>query len=700
MENQENEIGDSEPEKVAEDLRKVEQRFSSLLMATSEVLYQMSHDWSEMLLLNSRGFLKNTEKPDANWLQEYIPQEDQSQVTGAITEAIRTKSVFELEHRVWLKDGRIGWTFSRAIPVLDDNGEIIEWIGSANDITERKKTEELIRNTKEQYDLIFNTVNEGFALYKAIRDENGNLFDILVLEINPAGAKQNGVKREDQIGKTWRQVWNGDIPDSLFEIYRQADESNKPINFEHFSPITDRWYSNSLNKIDKDRFSVVFFDITELKKVGYELSQTRNNLEVKVQERTSELIEVNELLNQNAKQINILNRTITVANGSKDVEELAREVIIILLDMMDFDGGGLYLIYENEKVAKIVYSQGLSQEFIKCIDNIDISQMPYKEVLLNGNSFFFDKSDISKIDSDCLGEYDVIVAVPVFSMNKIIGSFNLASKKRGPILDEEKNILNSIGREIGTTITKLIYESEMERLIGELKRSNADLQHFAYVASHDLQEPLRTIASFTQLLVKRYREKLDNDAVEFMDLIVDASTLMQQMIIDLLEYSRIGTQERIFAQINTADLVEQVRIGLRDLIERNHAEVTYDSLPVLIIGKDHLHRVFQNLIGNAIKFRKTEIPPKVHVSSKINGNEYIFSVSDNGIGIEKKYYDRIFTIFQRLHTRDKYEGTGMGLAIIKRIVESYKGRIWVESTPGVGSTFFFTIPIDKIIANE
>lgn len=692
MEDKENPNRENIPDKVAEDLRKIGQRFSSLLMATSEVLYQMSPDWSEMIQLNSRGFLKNTEKPNSNWLHEYIPPDDQPRVTRAINEAIRTKSVFELEHHVWQEDGSIGWTFSRALPVLDENGEIVEWIGSANNITRRKKAEEQMRAAKEQYDLLFNSVNEGFALYKAIRDENNRLYDIQVLEINPAGAAHTGVKRDDQTGKTWLQLWDGDIPDSLFEIYRQVDESGTPQYFEHFSPITNRWYSNSLNKIDYDRFAVVFFDITELKRVSAELNQIRNSLEAKVQERTSELIEVNELLKQNANQLNILNRTITVANGSKDVEELAREVIIILLDMMDFDGGGLYLIFEKENIAKIVYSKGLSGEFIKCIDNIDLNQMPYNEVLVNGNSFFFDKADISKIGSDCLNEYDVIVAVPVYSMNKIIGSFNLASKKRGPIGDEEKKILNSIGREIGTTITKLMYESEMERLIGELKRSNADLQHFAYVASHDLQEPLRTIASFTQLLVKRYRENLDNDAIEFMDLIVDASTLMQQMIIDLLEYSRIGTQGNKLMQINTVELVEQVRFSLKDLIERNQAEVTYDTLPVLNIGKDHFHRVFQNLIGNAIKFRKAEVPPKVHVSSRKDGNEYIFSVSDNGIGIEDKYFDRIFTIFQRLHTRDKYEGTGMGLAIIKRIVESYKGRIWVESTPGVGSTFYFTIP--------
>lgn len=801
-------------------LRIIERRFSSLIMATTEVVYQMNPDWTEMLQLNSQGFLSNTEIPNSRWLQDYIPPEDQKHVMEVINEAIKTKSVFELEHRVLQKDGDIGWTFSRAIPILDDNGNIIEWFGVANDITEkknaekaireseekyrtifetmtegfsineiicdkdgipydyryisvnpayerytglkpeeiigktrseifhgigitwlekyrkvaltgetarfeeyfapldgwlevlvfrikadqigvlfsdiskRKRAEEQIRKTKEQYDLLFNSVSQGFALYKAIRDENGTLYDIGVLEINPAGATLSGCKRDDQIGKTWLQIWGDKIPSSLFDVYRKVDISGEHTVFEHFSPITNRWYTNSINKIDKDRFTSAFFDITELKKVETELNEALDNLEIKVQERTSELQEVNELINENAKYLNIINRAVIVANGSKDIEELAREVLTLLLNLMEFDGGGLYLINEKEKIAEIVYSQGLSEDFIKCIDDIDINLLPYKELLIDGKSFFLDKSEISKINSECLGEYDVIAAVPVFSMDKIIGSFNLAGKNRGPVAGEEKNILNSLGREIGTTITKLIYGREMERLVGELKRSNADLQHFAYIASHDLQEPLRTITSFTQLLVMRYREKLDNDAVEFMDLIVDASTQMKQMITDLLEYSRTGTPG-VYELVDTDELVNHVLLGLKDLIERNKAEVTFDPLPALNIGKDHLQRVFQNLIGNAIKFRKPDEPPKVHISSKKNGNEYIFSVSDNGIGIEEKYFERIFTIFQRLHTKDKYEGTGIGLTIIKRIINSYKGRIWIESSPGIGSTFYFTVPVDQ-----
>jgi light-regulated signal transduction histidine kinase (bacteriophytochrome) len=234
-------------------------------------------------------------------------------------------------------------------------------------------------------------------------------------------------------------------------------------------------------------------------------------------------------------------------------------------------------------------------------------------------------------------------------------------------------------------------EKERETLLEELKRSNEELRQFAYITSHDMQEPLRTIASFTQLLERRYKNRLDDDADEFMDYIVEASIRMKQMILDLLEYSKIGRNEKEFHAVDMEEVLNDIIINLHDLIERTDAEITHDPLPIVIGERDNLFRVLQNLIGNAIKFRKPDEPSKVYISAKYKKDKYIFSVQDNGIGIEKQYMERIFTIFQRLHTKDKYEGTGIGLSIVKRIIERHGGRIWVESEPGVGSTFYFTL---------
>lgn len=240
-------------------------------------------------------------------------------------------------------------------------------------------------------------------------------------------------------------------------------------------------------------------------------------------------------------------------------------------------------------------------------------------------------------------------------------------------------------------------EQEIKSLLNELKRSNEELQQFAYITSHDLQEPLRTIASFTQLMERRYKGKLDDDADEFMGYIVDASVRMKQMIMDLLEYSRVGTRQEMYQAIPLESKLNDVLVNLNDLIERSRAKITHDPLPVVFGDESQLLLLLQNLITNAIKFRKENEPPRIHISSACDHerNEYVFSISDNGIGIEEQYFDRIFTIFQRLHTRDEYQGTGIGLSVAKRIVERHGGKIWVESEFGEGSTFYFSIPAGK-----
>jgi PAS domain S-box-containing protein len=233
-------------------------------------------------------------------------------------------------------------------------------------------------------------------------------------------------------------------------------------------------------------------------------------------------------------------------------------------------------------------------------------------------------------------------------------------------------------------------EEELARRAEELARSNRELQQFAYVASHDLQEPLRMVASFTQLLAQRYEGKLDADADEFIGYAVDGARRMQTLVNDLLDYSRVGTRGKEFTAVDCEKTLQTVLGNLQGTIKESGGQVTHDPLPTVRGDETQLLQALQNLVGNALKFHGPEAP-RVHVSAQEIGSEWRFSVRDNGIGIDPQQSERIFLLFQRLHTRDEYPGTGMGLAITKKIVERHGGRIWVDSAPGRGSTFYFSL---------
>jgi len=228
-----------------------------------------------------------------------------------------------------------------------------------------------------------------------------------------------------------------------------------------------------------------------------------------------------------------------------------------------------------------------------------------------------------------------------------------------------------------------------------LRRSNTELEQLAYVASHDMQEPLRMVASYLQLVAQRYHGRLDADADEFIGYAVDGAKRMQALINDLLAYSRIGTKARPFEPTDCNAVVKTALAQLRIAIDESGAEVVVGALPTVPGDATQLLQLFQNLIGNAIKFRGGGRPPKVDVSAEAHADGWCFAVRDNGIGIAPEYFERIFVLFQRLHGRTEYAGTGIGLAICKKIVERHGGRIWVESTPGEGAVFRFTTPREQ-----
>ncbi|MBD1395529.1 sensor histidine kinase [Mucilaginibacter glaciei] len=281
------------------------------------------------------------------------------------------------------------------------------------------------------------------------------------------------------------------------------------------------------------------------------------------------------------------------------------------------------------------------------------------------------------------------------------------SDKAFIIRDDSGKAIRSVGALHDTTEIKkyeielLLLNKQLEKKAKDLLTSNADLERFAYVASHDLQEPLRMVSSFLELLKMKYRPQLDDNAMKYIEYAVDGASRMKILIMDLLEYSRVGTQALLTEAVNFEEVIERLKKVFDADIKKYHIDIVCGHLPALTANHEQMVQLFQNLIGNAIKYRKTDTDLAIEIKAELIKGEYQFSVADNGIGLDMKFAQKIFIIFQRLHLKEEFAGTGIGLAICNKIVSRHHGKLWVKSELGKGSTFYFTIPDNlEIITNE
>ena len=282
------------------------------------------------------------------------------------------------------------------------------------------------------------------------------------------------------------------------------------------------------------------------------------------------------------------------------------------------------------------------------------------------------------------------IAVPMITKGEVVGIMHLRSSRVNAFTERDQKLAESVGAEIASAFANARLYELLRLRSEELSRSNAELEQFAYVASHDLQEPLRMVSSYVQLLARRYQGKLDADADEFIAYAVDGANRMRVLIDDLLAYSQVATRELELDTTDCNEVFDQTLTNLKVAIEDSDARVTRDDLPTLTADRGQMTRLFQNLLSNAIKFRSKD-PPRVHVSTEPRSTGWAFSFRDNGIGIAPEHRERVFLVFQRLHGRAAYPGTGIGLAVCKRIVERHRGDIWIESEPGAGATFHFSL---------
>jgi PAS domain S-box-containing protein len=622
-------------------------------------------------------------------------------------------------------DGSVRTVLWNSANIYDKDGTaVVATIAQGQDITERKQAEEALRETKDYLENLIDYANAPIIVWDP---------SFRITRFNHAFERLTGLDARDVHDKPLDILFPERSKEDSFKYIKRALSGERwetveiPILRTDGSIRTVLW--NSANIYDK---ALVVATIAQ----GQDITDRK----------------------QAEEGLKAINDILKIANNKVDLVPLLKGSVDYLKNFSHCTAVGIRLLDEEGNIPYQAYD-GFSQSFCElesplsiksdqcmCINVIKGDVDPKLPFYTDGGSFYMNGTTrfLATVSEEDMGRtrnvcnqigYESVALVPIRFEMGILGLIQLSDPKENMVPLDMVEVVEKIAMQLGTAIVRVkaqqalkesedelrIARDELEHRVQErtaelskasmelvakaqelaiktedLTRSNSELEQFAYVASHDLQEPLRMISSYVQLLSRRYEGKLDKDADDFIAYAVEGTKRMQQLINDLLAYSRVGTRGKPPASTDFEDIFSEAMANLKMATEEAGAVVTHDQLPTAMADKLQMVQLFQNLIGNAIKFRGQEIP-RIHVSARPEGELWVFSVRDNGIGIDPQFYDRIFTIFQRLHGREEYPGTGIGLAVSKKIVERHGGRIWLESELGKGTTFYFTVPMQAEI---
>ena len=548
-------------------------------------------------------------------------------------------------------------------PVKDANGNIIGSVSVVRDITELKKTEDALRESEERFRAAF----ESGAIAMTLTSPDNRL-----LRVNSALCRMLGFSEAELVGRSFVEITHpDDLELNIRGIQRVVSGETQSFRMEKRYIHKDGriiWGDMSTALVRNAHGAPLYIvthiqDITERKQAEQTIRESEHRFRAAIESSPFDFW----MIGKDGRYI-MQNSTSKQRWGDligKRPEDLSIDSHIL----SKWQGNNRRALAGGTVYGDVNYViQGEERTF----HNI-ISPILDGETILGILGINIDITERKKMEE---------------ALRRSHEELELRVKERTAELNDSNRQLT-----LEIDVRKQV-EEKLTRAMAELARSNTELEQFAYVTSHDLQEPLRMVSSFVQLLAKRYKGKLDQDADDFINYAVDGVTRMQGLIKDILAYSRVGSRGKEFKSISSEVVLAHALSNLKTGIEQSGAVVTRDPLPVVTGDNSQLVQLFQNLIGNAIKFHK-EGAPRIHVSAHQQGNEWVFSVADTGIGIAPESFARIFLIFQRLNDRKQYPGIGIGLAICKKVVERHGGEIWAKSEPGMGSTFYFTLPVQR-----